>query len=176
MLCIFKSVPKTETHTQKDAGRVQAEIEAVLPRLEHDPTVRHTIEGANKITKQSIMFNNQGSEMSADDKAYAEKQDPEFRSIMGVTTGDKDLEDVLDLSHAGSNRKVHISPTIDGITVESFKAGASFGNGVTCNVPQRLRDGTEEKFSWCIFPKGTTLTVEQLEQLRVIFETPVLSI
>ena len=48
-------------------------------------------------------------------------------------------------------------------TVESFVAGSSFGNGVTCNVPH-----------WCIFPKGTALSDIQLGQLRNIFETPIL--
>ena len=173
MLCIFKAVVKTETHRQKRSNQVQSEIEAVLPALEHDPAIRHTIEGVNKITSESVMVNNQGQDLSEDDKAYIEKQEAQFKSLMGIKEITRDKSDVLDLSQSGNNRKVHISPSIDGITVESFEQGASFGNGVTCNVFQTLKDGTQLRFSWCVFPQGTILTVEQLEQLRVIFETPV---
>lgn len=173
MLCIFKAVPTTETHRQKQAHQVQAEIEAALPTLEHDPKIRHTIEGVNRITQESAYYNSSGALLSADDKAYVDKQDAEFKSIMGITDGTLDTADTLDLSASGSNRKTYISTSIEGITIESFITGSSFGNGVTCNVAQKLKDGTKERFSWCVFPQGTTLTDAQLEQLRVIFETAV---
>ena len=170
MLCIFKGNPITDTTRGRDSLDMQTLIEAQVAALEHSSTVRHTVQGLNRVTVESVYFNTDGNALSESEKAYIDSQDDNLKSILGVRPGEQDLADTLDL---GVTRVVHISNSLSGLTMDLFMDDHSFGNGCTSNSTVVLKDDSQIRISWCVFPAGTTLTDSQLETVRTICETPI---
>ena len=170
MLCIFKGNPDTDTTRGRNAVEMNDLIEAQVTALEHSSTVRHTVQGLNRVTVESVYFNKEGNALSESEKAYIDSQDANLKSILGVRLGEQDLADTLDL---GVTRTVHISNSLSGLTMDLFEDDHSFGNGCTSNSIVVLKDDSQIRISWCAFPAGTTLTDSQLETVRTICETPI---
>ena len=170
MLCILKGVNPTDSTRGRNALEMQALIEAQITALEHSSAVRHTVQGLNRVTVESVYFDKAGAALSESEKSYIDSQDADLKSVLGIRSGEQDTADTLDL---GVTRSVNVSTSLSGITIDSFEDDHSFGNGVTSNSPIVLKDSSIVNLTWCVFPDGTTLTSDQLETLRTICETAV---
>ena len=51
------------------------------------------------------------------------------------------------------------SPSLDGLTLDNFPDGFSFGNGVGCNALVPMKDGTLHVLSWVVFPPSQAVAV-----------------
>ena len=168
MLCIFQGQNSTVTQRLRTPAEMTTLIENQLTVLEHSPTVRHNKNGLNRVTEQSIYIDKHGKDLTADEKAYIDSQDVNLKTILGIKEGKQSASDVLDL---GVTRPVHISPSLDGLTMDVFDEDYSFGNGCTVNATKIISDDTSILLTYVVFPEGTTLTNDHLATLRTICET-----
>ena len=170
MLCIFQGKQSTDSQRLRTPLEMTTLIEDQLTDLEHSPTVRHNKNGLNRVTEESVYVDNEGKNLTADEKAYIDSQDASLKSVLGIKEGKYPTADVLDL---GVTRPVHISPSLDGITMDVFDEDYSFGNGCTVNATKIISDVTSILLTYVVFPEGTTLTSDQLSTLKTICETMV---
>ena len=170
MLCIFQGKQSTDSQRVRTPLEMTTLIEGQLTALEHNPTVRHNKNGLNRVTEQSVYIDKAGKNLTADEKSYIDSENANLKSILGIKEGKHPTADVLDL---GVTRPVHISPSLDGITMDVFDEDYSFGNGCTVNATKIISEGTSILLTYVVFPEGTTLTSDQLSTLKTICETMV---
>lgn len=162
MICIFLANPTLGL----DAGEVQAAVEAQLAPLEHGPVeerpdgrfdIQLRIENEEEMLRR--LAAERGTSLEVARAVFSDEQPSEL-----VKVGE---------SRVAGPRQVYISESLDGVTLDNFLPGRSFGNGVTLCGHVALNVGGV-KFtriiSWCIFPNGTTLTQDQRQTLRRLFE------
>ena len=170
MLCIFQGKQSTDSQRLRTPLEMTTLIEDQLTALEHNPAVRHNKNGLNRVTEQSVYIDKTGKDLTADEKAYIDSQDVSLKTVLGIKEGKQSTADVLDL---GVTRPVHISPSLDGITMDVFDEDYYFGNGCTVNATKIISEGTSILLTYTVFPEGTTLTDDQLATLKTICESMV---
>lgn len=160
---------------KRDAGEAQSLIEAVCP-CEHGPTFSHTREGAKRGTLQAqavLKWRESRSPVRVEDLPKARATaNPVFDALYVEET---ETRVVNELPEPASD-EVWVSPTLvkkDGspVTIADFPDGWSFGNGVSCGVTVRLKDGTEVIVNWCVIPQTQRATaLANLTQIREAME------
>lgn len=175
MLLIFKGTERIKDingfilKQGKNSSEIQNEIQKKNKDCEHLKTIKHTKEGRELLTlKKETILEAQ--------IRLKNKHNKEHLPFDPLTVTENDLqEEVISSTLSQNPREIYISPSLikkDGtkITIDDFKDGFSFGNGVTANSSVQLKDENNYFLTWCVFPENTKLDKKEIDDLQFLIE------
>lgn len=168
MLYIFQG----PTPANLIAGDVQTAVEGQVAACEHSPTVQERQDGCYDFQTRPETLDELHARLADENNVgVLIIQDMLARNV-GLDPTPQQV--VIGETRRPGTRKVRISPKLvkdDGspVRLADFPDNWSFGNGVTCNVTVRLRDGSARVLSWVAFPDAdeavVTASYDALRQL-----------
>ena len=155
MLCIFNG----PTPLNLTAGDIQTAIHAQVAPCEHAPSVQHRRDGCYDLQFRQETLDETHIRLSEENTVGVPViQDMLTRNVAGFDATPKQV--VIGATRRSGTHSVFISPNLvkddnSAVTLADFPDGFDFGNGVTCNSPIRLRDGSMRIVSWASFPASS---------------------